>query len=648
MEASGAMEASGSNSEPELFPDSPVDSCTQTECVYPLKMVDKSIDHTTRMKSMFTQFRHEHFQSPIEAPFVLLDSDKPILKISSNAFKKSKVRTSESNTEWSFPPHVNVIFNISSTTEYEPESEDELSNTCSDPDDSFHVFDFENNSSDEEVEIEEKETFENFDNVASPILDTKFIVFWSCLLPLLRICRSCFQNAIITKLITRGSALTVSLQCINNHLFQWTSQPKLKTMNAGNVLLGAAILYSGNTYARIKELMNIANIKFFSHTTYVRLQKGLLFPSINKVYKTYRGAILTRVRLQNKVHLLGDGRCDSPGYNAKYGTYTLMEAQTNEIVDFYVVHVSIAGNSARMEKEGLVTLLEKFKTRNIPIKSLTTDRHIQIKAYMKKEQPEIVHQCDVWHVGKNIKKHLVKRSKKKDCEELRGWIKAIINHFWWVCASCNGCVIELKERWLSVIYHIRNKHRWEHNEIFKKCQHPKLTRLKIKETKWLTEGSPAYIALEKIVADRYLLADLKYLTNFCHTGNIEVYHSLYNKYCPKRLHFGYNGMIARSQLAMLDYNAGVNLGQAQTKLGQLRYKQSYSKVINSWCVKKIAAEKPREYIDKLLDITVNLKLSGDVCELPKTKVVPNYIAPIEKPPKQEAIENMRTRFLLSE
>ena len=132
--------------------------------------------------------------------------------------------------------------------------------------------------------------------------------------------------------------------------------------------------------------------------------------------------------------------------------------------------------------------------------------------------------------------------------------------------------------------------------------------------------------------------------NFSHTGNLEVYHSLYNKYCPKRLHFCYNGMIARSQLAVLDYNSGVGIGQAKTKDGELRYKQSFSKVTKNWCMKKIAAKKSRDFLDELLVSTVQMKVSGEKGNLPKTEEIPKYIAPVEKPCREEAIANMRTRF----
>ena len=173
----------------------------------------------------------------------------------------------------------------------------------------------------------------------------------------------------------------------------------------------------------------------------------------------------------------------------------------------------------------------------------------------------------MWHFGKSIKKKLVAVTKKKDCQELVPWIKCVINHLWWCCAMCNRDEKELKEKWMSILYHIKNLHQWENHEIFKRCEHPKLT----KQNKWLQEGSPSYIALENIVTNKNIIGDLRYLASFFHTGSLEVFHSLLNKYCPKRLHFSLHGMVARTQLAVLDYNSGANVEQAKTKTGTLRY-----------------------------------------------------------------------------
>ena len=145
---------------------------------------------------------------------------------------------------------------------------------------------------------------------------------------------------------------------------------------------------------------------------------------------------------------------------------------------------------------------------------------------MKTCQTNIQHQFDIWHIGKNVKKKLLSYSHKKECEELKPWIKAINNHFWWCCASCHGNVINLKEKWQSILYHIRDKHRWEHTTLFNKCQRGKLSKAQRKEKKWLMEGSPSYIALEKVINDKNLINDLKYLVNFSHRRSGSVSFSI--------------------------------------------------------------------------------------------------------------------------
>ena len=51
---------------------------------------------------------------------------------------------------------------------------------------------------------------------------------------------------------------------------------------------------------------------------------------------------MVRQELVNKggINLNGDGRCDSPGHSAKYGTYTLMDNDSGKVVAFRLFQVS--------------------------------------------------------------------------------------------------------------------------------------------------------------------------------------------------------------------------------------------------------------------------------------------------------------------
>lgn len=72
--------------------------------------------------------------------------------------------------------------------------------------------------------------------------------------------------------------------------------------------------------------------------------------------------------------LAEDGRCNSPRHNAKYGTYSIMHAPTEKILDFLLVQVSEVANSNCMEKEGLKQCLENLERDGQVIDILATDR----------------------------------------------------------------------------------------------------------------------------------------------------------------------------------------------------------------------------------------------------------------------------------
>ena len=87
-----------------------------------------------------------------------------------------------------------------------------------------------------------------------------------------------------------------------------------------------------------------------------------------------------------------------------------------------------------------------------------------------------------------------------------------------------------------------NKHKWKNSKHFGRCEHGRLSRRKERKTKWLEDGSSAYVALEEVVLNKNFLKDIEKLTEFHHTGELDVYHSLLFKYVPKRLHYSYKGM----------------------------------------------------------------------------------------------------------
>ena len=191
---------------------------------------------------------------------------------------------------------------------------------------------------------------------------------------LLTLCSICGAAISEWKETTSGSMLSVKMMCINSHQTCWSSQPLIKNIAAGNLLSSAAILFSGNTFSRIAQFASFLNLKFFSHTTYYNIQNKYLFPVVNKAWNEEKTSVLDAVKRDGPVNLIGDGRCDSPGHNAKYCTYTMM---TNEgkVAAFNVVQVTEVTSSNAMEKEGFERCIQDIAREGVTINRIATDRH---------------------------------------------------------------------------------------------------------------------------------------------------------------------------------------------------------------------------------------------------------------------------------
>ena len=543
-------------------------------------------------------------------------------------------------TELTFPPSSDVAFFLTNQMEtddiHDVEKTDVESSELSQDelDDSYIPSSQESqDSTDCRDDVQEKNVID----------DVKLVVVWSCLLQLLSFCRVCKSKAIIKTVNYFGFAVSVNLLCDLGHKTTWSSMPKINELFSMNLLLPAAILFSGSRYEVFKDICDAIGIRYLGKTRFNYVQKAYLFPAIHNVYKKVRAVLIDEIkRNKSNVDLSGDARCDSPGYSAKYSTYSLMDTTTSRILHFHVTHVNHVGNSSRMEKSGLISVLNKIESMSINVNSLVTDRHPGVTKYLREEKQNILHQFDIWHFSKNIKKALSKAGKKKDCEIINDWTKAIINHFWWCCKTCDGSEEILRERWTSLMFHISNRHRWVGYKHFKQCIHQRLSKKDIKNKLWIKEGTPAYVEVEKIVKKRKTLTDLKHCTKFMHSGNLEVFHSVLLKFCPKRIHFSLNGMIARTELAILHFNSVVSTDYAETKAGKQVFKHEYSKITNSWVIKRVRAKPEKCYIRQLLDEVMRLIISNEK-SLPITSVQSN-IARIEKPKKEDSIRSMKSRF----
>ena len=324
------------------------------------------------------------------------------------------------------------------------------------------------------------------------------------------------QHVVEKKKVVIGSLLVVTMTCSNGHRTRWKSQPSIGHSPVGNLLMSCAILFSGCLYSTFAHLCDFLKLASICESTFYDHQKKILCPVVSKAWTDHVGS-LHIVATGENLKFCGDGRCDSPGYSAKYCTYTLMESVTSLIFDFELVRVGMTKlNSGIMEREGLRTLLHRLQDAPFTVAQLATDRSTQIKAMMRDSFDGIAHQFDIWHFVKSVVKKLTKATTKQEMEILRKWIPSIANHLWWCCSTCGGNATVLREKWLSILDHIANQHSWTDATQFMACEHGEIPPDESKQ--WLTRSSDQHQALMKIVTDKTLLQDLNKLTDFCHTG----------------------------------------------------------------------------------------------------------------------------------
>ena len=192
--------------------------------------------------------------------------------------------------------------------------------TISEFDESFHI------SNDESSSDEEQHQEEISERQPS---GSAFIVYWSCLFELLQRCLICSAPAFIKKVLTNGSALSCYLSCENDHQCVWRSQPLLKRHYIGNLRLSASVLFSSNTYRKLSKYFQILNIPWVSKSRFYHLHE-YMFNVTNEAWEKEQFSIVSN-SLDRDVMYSGDGRCDSPGHNAKYLTYSLFDQDLQKV-----------------------------------------------------------------------------------------------------------------------------------------------------------------------------------------------------------------------------------------------------------------------------------------------------------------------------
>ncbi|XP_049521742.1 uncharacterized protein LOC125944725 [Dermacentor silvarum] len=421
----------------------------------------------------------------------------------------------------------------------------------------------------------------------------KYIVFESCLMELLKRCRVCGASESRVDIAATGTMISATIKCAKNHETKWSSQPMAKGKALGNLLLCCAILFTGSSPTKVIRLLSVMGVQSLQKTQYFQYQRCYLLPAVEQAWQSQQKSVIEEARHQPR-SLAGDGRCDTPGHSADFGTYTLLDTELNKIMHTELVKSTEVSSSNKMEKEGLERALDHLIELGLHIDSLVTDRHCEIKAFMRTQHPMICHLFDLWHIAKGLKKKMIALGRLKQHGTVIGWRKTVIRHLYWCAVNSHGNEKLFLARWLSILRHIVNVH--DHPDPL----HPSCFHGEMPERDWLVEGSESFQRLKAILAAPHLLRDLPRASHKAQTFGLEAFHSLLIHFAPKSSKFTYEGMLARTKIAALHYNENSGRDILTDPSGAERISQRFSRGEKEWTVVPVKQNAGYGYISVLL------------------------------------------------
>ncbi|XP_062393824.1 uncharacterized protein LOC134082194 isoform X2 [Sardina pilchardus] len=441
-----------------------------------------------------------------------------------------------------------------------------------------------------------------------------------------------------------GTYVAFSQRCPHCSYFRdWESQPMVGSTPVGNLQLSAATYFTGTSFIQLEKLCKAMQLQIFRYDTFRRHARNYMEPAIVHKWKMdQHDNFQHQLRLGGVVAVGGDMRADSPGHSAKFGSYSLMNLESNTIMDIQLVQSNEVGGSYHMEKEGLKRCLDHLELNGLKVEYIVTDRHPQIQKFLRERS--LTQFYDVWHFEKGLSKKLEKASHNEDCDVLKKWLQSIKNHVYW-CATSSSTGPEKVAKWTSLLNHLQNVHVHE-DPIFPKCLHP--DHASRDPNKWLQPGSVALHKAEKILLNKRVLKDVEKLSHHHQTSSLESFHSLILRFAPKNVVFPFMGMLCRLYLAAMHHNENATREQATTSTGQAVFKVVFPKSKKGEGTVKPVKTKPTfNYVRELMRLLMQEVFEDPTSfaeEMNAIPIPPDLSAEFPKTPKAELIARHVSRF----
>ncbi|CAJ0589539.1 unnamed protein product [Cylicocyclus nassatus] len=404
------------------------------------------------------------------------------------------------------------------------------------------------------------------------LLDKYFVVQGRKLLELFFLTRcDCEISETGVRLSNNGSTPIIQYvtKGIKPQIKRWEGQEKISPRRVDKLYTGNALACIAATTTGVR--MNVKKIPFpgrlnskqkFQKLRQWASEMGLVLPSmstykerfeevtpcIEAVYERHQNRIIDEIRAvyQNDPwDIAVDGAYDSRGHSAELCKVLAVDLRTKLCIHTEVLERSETDNiSQRMEKEGFRRMLRWFKSREIPIRSVATDRSAvfgkEIKSYNKEYGETIEWKLDRWHLARYLDKNLHAVAKRRVYMVIKDWIRAIKKHLYYAVeqGALAGDGNYAKYLFNTCLNHVADKHEWDEADItgpIRRCSHDALEVDEEDRKPTIPLGSPAHEKLREILLNRVFQKDIALASSLSGTSQCETKNALDRLYCPKDL-----------------------------------------------------------------------------------------------------------------
>ena len=198
----------------------------------------------------------------------------------------------------------------------------------------------------------------------------------------------CAAKAEVKSWQIKAGVIDIQWACVDGHTDHWISSHILcekrgQKVFANTLLMASPILITGNNFEKVYDLFKFLGIGFLSSSTFHRIQRNYIVPEVLSTWEEMKREIWLVLGKETLI-LCGDGRSDSPGHSAKYGTYILLEQFLDVIVDLEIIDKRETGGvSTNMEVAGLRKLLERMVGKLV-LSEIVTDASTSIMALVRR------------------------------------------------------------------------------------------------------------------------------------------------------------------------------------------------------------------------------------------------------------------------